>query len=1261
MEEQLSPGEQEMSQLRAGGFGDDEIQSWQANTTQSLYKGGFSEDEVNNYFGKKKVDDSQMKDYVKKNVQGHIMYSQSHETPKASDWTEAFWTGVEGTSAGMWLRAAKPEMVMPENVDRSMRIANMVGDQFGSLPGYVAGGIVGGAAAGPVGAMAGGMAVEKGVRKILMDHYERGDINSPQEFADRFVSTAHETVKAGLIGAITAATGGAVAPVAGPLAAVGAEIATMTTAGAALENRLPTKDEFIDSAIVLGGLHMAGTVTPKLRNIYAATGEKPSEVIEAANTNIELKQELLSDNPNLPKQAEPTTLNHELVETSEPSADGTKGKKKFETKTELIPKELAPKEEVAKNPVEPTFTDNENYFLSKIGEQKEVSKDAPLMDKFHDLYARTLDRGAAIRRILDKAGIEPSETDSAAMMQMMSAHGDVTQGFIENGTRDFRTGEVNGEPYMNIVKDYRKDFPEDPQMKGLKAYGIAARTLELAERGKEIIVNGEHLDLEKAQALVDEHGEKYQKYLDRSVEFGNRGLQYMHDSGYWSSAQFKAMIDLNKQHFSFSRIMEPDQFTGKMPGSRGVKRINGDGGFFQDPIVSTLKNTNMMLQLAEENRVKTRFTQDLRVADEPEMWLERVSQKQSGVYITPREIEAGLMANGITPSENLTEGIKVFKADYQNLGEGQFSVMEDGKRVVYNTHPVVAEALNSMAGNPAASYVFSGVLKAFPAMLRLGTVNNPLFGARHAWRNQWTAPVLSQTGLKPFVDMFRYAPEFLSKGEDFQQALHEGAFVSNIVPIETDYVNGKIYDLNKDAPFLDRAWNTVKGVGALSHWAITLHDNMTRFAEYQRAGEQGKTPQEAAYLARNVLPDYQKAGIQKSAMLQLAAFAKVHYVSEAQAIAAFTKDPMGVSLRAMAYMTVPSLLLYAANQGDDRVNDQPNEMKNLYNMLALDKWEPANAEKVQAVQQYDPKLVRQKPDGSYEVNNGSILRMPVPFSLGVLFSRGPVAAIEAIRKKDPKIIEDWVKGLGASFVANIVPTAAVPVVEQAFNYNFFTHKPLVSSFAEKELPELQQTPYTSEVAKQVSQAIHSVAVLRNTVGKIGPGDRTLENPVILDNYMQAWGGTLGQYVVKTLDKGLHTAGIGDLTTKPEMTWAETPFVKEFLLRTPSTKIEAINDFYEKYDKSKQVAASFQLAAKTGDQEKLDYIQKNYGDQMHSLDGIAEALHNHMVAISQITKDKEMTAHDKTQLIENLMYGLMATAKQGNKEADALKADNKEGN
>jgi len=254
---------------------------------------------------------------------------------KNPETANSFWgalkAGFEKSSASLAFQA--PTIVLPEHADMFYRIASGAATAAGDIPAYVAGGIGGtiaGAELGPgaaVTGLAGAGALPAAIRKWKMDQYEKGTIQSPGDAMGRIGGTIVDAAKGALVNVATMGLGKMVGPVvgemAGPLvgtaAKSAAEVATMTTTASALEGKMPSAQDFVDNAFVVGALHGISAPVTKiagtLRNVYAETGVHPAEVATMAEENPILKQKLQSvQNPETPAEVKAAAPPEEVSE-----------------------------------------------------------------------------------------------------------------------------------------------------------------------------------------------------------------------------------------------------------------------------------------------------------------------------------------------------------------------------------------------------------------------------------------------------------------------------------------------------------------------------------------------------------------------------------------------------------------------------------------------------------------------------------------------------------------------------------------------------------------------------------------------------------------------------------------------------------------------------------------------------------------------------------------------------------------------------------
>lgn len=277
-------------ELRTRGFSDQEIQDYMR---PHLTDRSFSDQEINAYF----------KGYDPVSMLDAIQY------------------GFQGSVTGLASREKLPDSLTPEQVSQlstMQRVGMQVGTLAGDVPTLAAGaaaGLLGGPAA-PVSVPASAMALTEGTRAYYMEQIKNGDVRSSEEFLRRSGAVLGSAAKGAVIGGLTGGAGvvaGRGAAMLGATAgmqtaaSLAAETATMPTAAAGIEGRLPEPHEFVDAAILVGGLHAAGglrhvpEMVPKLRDIYAKTGKDPIAVAQAAEADPTVRQDILSINRDVPQ------------------------------------------------------------------------------------------------------------------------------------------------------------------------------------------------------------------------------------------------------------------------------------------------------------------------------------------------------------------------------------------------------------------------------------------------------------------------------------------------------------------------------------------------------------------------------------------------------------------------------------------------------------------------------------------------------------------------------------------------------------------------------------------------------------------------------------------------------------------------------------------------------------------------------------------------------------------------------------------------
>lgn len=230
-------------------------------------------------------------------------------TPVAANLVDAIRAGLQSSSMGLILRGKKPDVSIGSDTPWYDRFAGNVAGLVGDAPAMLAGGLAGSEVP-LVGTAAGAFAAPQAIREALMTAYSQPD--GPMSWSELW-DIAKDGVIGGVKGAVLGkvtqgasalaeAGGKALAPVVGETAAPfvagtldkGAQITALTAGSAALEGRMPDAQDFLDAAVVIGGLHAVTATAGKLRDIYSKTGIGPSQVAIDSVHNPEIKDTINS-------------------------------------------------------------------------------------------------------------------------------------------------------------------------------------------------------------------------------------------------------------------------------------------------------------------------------------------------------------------------------------------------------------------------------------------------------------------------------------------------------------------------------------------------------------------------------------------------------------------------------------------------------------------------------------------------------------------------------------------------------------------------------------------------------------------------------------------------------------------------------------------------------------------------------------------------------------------------------------------------------
>ena len=840
-------------------------------------------------------------------------------------------------------------------------------------------------------------------------------------------------------------------------------------------------------------------------------------------------------------------------------------------------------------PPEGSFEAAQKTILDKISVGEVAPKERMTWDKF---YTQAVD---------DLHPIKGVSEDAYTLARLTRGSTGKAEHFLEFGTYDFNTYQVNGKPLAEILKPVAAD------LEPVRAFLASKRALEIEATGRK-----SGMDVEAAQRVVSEGEGKYGKIAEEIVGYQNNLLKYMRDSGVLTEEAFNAMSEAGKNYVPFYRVFEATEAGGGAgkgfgPGNP-LKRLKGSERDIVDPLESIIKNTYAYVSVAERNAVGIKLIDALK-ADGAEVTVGKVTKDP--------DLAAYLKENGVTNPEAITEFIKTAaQQDGDTIGAFRNGV----KETVKVDDPELVTAFRGLDQGSAG--MLAQVLAVPAKFLRAGAVLSPDFIVRNVVRDFMTAFVNSKGVFSP-IDTIRGLKSTIAKDADFQDWLKGGGSNSALVGLDRRYLQESLQKLNTDTGLMERSWNVIKhpvdSTLAPLRMLSELAENATRLGEFKKlTGPDKASIQAAAFASREVTLDFARIGASMRAYNMITAFGNAQLQGLDRVGRAFIDRPGNTMLKVAGGITLPSVLLWFANKDDERVKDLPSWQKDMFWIVAT---------------------------------KDHLYRIPKPFELGVVFGSGVERVLDATLGANPEAFNKFAKSVIDIVLPSMTPTIAQPLLEQFANRSTMSDRTLIPADMEKHLPEYQYTPYTTELTKSLGKIVSAFPGMRATAtgpgAPFGPIARAVTSPILMENYIRSWTGGLGVYAMQAADAALRKTGALPDPIMPAATLADIPVVKAFVVRYPSASSQSIQDFYDQHEVGKKFFDTWMAKAQEGDAEAMSRIQAAGGSMMFMrLDAIKETLTEHSKLIRDITKNPSVDAKEKRQLIDGLYFNMIEIGKGG---------------
>lgn len=871
----------------------------------------------------------------------------------------------------------------------------------------------------------------------------------------------------------------------------------------------------------------------------------------------------------------------------------------------------------------PPLGPDEKAVLSRIGD----SKRRPSWD-LDALYTEVKDDIWPIRRaVMNMTGNNerlPAEQDPYVMARLTRGSSGMAQHFIEHSPFRFSDLKDTGKSLKAILKPFQNDID------GFNAFAVAKRALELHSRDIETgVPHGAALN------TVARGEQRYGRAFRELQSYNLHLVQYIKDAGLISGEMMHSMLEANRDYVPFFRILDDDGSPSRPPRhglktGNPVRSIRGSKRKIVNPVESIVRNTYLFINLAERNRALQSLEDLAAASPSGEDIMEQTTPGGRSIDLSDAELKKFMKEHGI---EGDPKPFSVFRPNAFRPSLNQIVVYRDGKPRLYNVPRELADAINAL---DRPSHMILTKILSYPAQtLRAGAVLAPEFVVKNMIRDQGSAFINSRSGYVPYVDFLIGLGSTIGKTQSYRDWLKGGGANSALVSLDRNYIDQNLIRLKGRTP-ASVAKNVVTSPLEMLRILSELAENATRVGEFRRSRKKGRNLKASAFEAREITLDFQRIGARMHAVNKLVAFFNATIEGPDRTVRAIRERPLSVFLKAAAFITIPSLLLTAANWDDPRVQEANDWERDNFWIIPTDDWREMSDAEAAKYRGYK----RQISDGTWQQNVGEVYRIPKPFDLGLLFGSLPERALTAFFKQDARAFDDFAGNLFDAFVPGLIPTVATPVLEQWTNYDFWFGRQLVPQSLDGVRPQDQAGLFTSDTAKEVA----------GILAKIGLGDRRISSPIVLQNYITDWTGTLGRYALHAADAGLKAAGLVEARVEPTPTWADVPVFRSFISRYPSSGAHSIGAFYDRYRREQAKAASRRLLVRRRDANAAREVPAPV-----ILDRTAAALAEQRRLVESVYLNPKMSPDEKRELIDRVYFQMIDMARRANEAMDDIES------
>lgn len=824
-----------------------------------------------------------------------------------------------------------------------------------------------------------------------------------------------------------------------------------------------------------------------------------------------------------------------------------------------------------------------------------------------NIRQRVFDRFDRMRAIEQDLGIgaEDSPYISARLAAGLPS---IMEGVMLYGAPEWQGGALGQKDGTKGLLDALKPVADD--IDGWLGWMVGRRAQALKTQGREQLMSD--ADIHALLSLAQGKEQAFKQAALDYLTIKNAVLDVAEKAGLIDPEGRKVWDSV--EYIPFYRVDETkDDTLG--PGTRktlsgqssGIRQLKGGTQNLADPLGNIIRNFTRLIDASLKNKAM------LDAVDQyGDAFFEKAPMGGSFERVPLSQVKQHLLDSGVpqTMIDQMPQGTLTGLAKLWTIkkpeGDDVVRVMRNGRPEFYAVPD--ADLLRSLTSFKAPNKHWA--IKPFiftKRLLTAGVTSSPEFMLRNYIRDSGSAWVISDdkfrlgwdsvAGLiRPMIDDSDQRKMMFAGGSFIGGFIHGGSPDETAAALRRN-LRKKGLSSQQIEDHLATVVRTPLAVWDKWQAIGSRIENANRNAVYKAAIDAGRSPKEAAYLARDLM-DFSMQG--DSAAIQMLADVLPFFNARLQGLYKLYRQGGKKKLRKALLaragtITATTIGLLAWNllmhgEGYDELEEWD---KDTY-------WHIA-------------------PGTDYHV------RIPKPFELGVLFATIPERVMLATMGRDrlDQFGKSMLAQVGGTLAMNPVPQGVMPMIELWANKSAFTGRPIHNMGDEALLPEAIAEWYTSDTAKLIAEFLP--ARERPIVGGLAASPKQIEH------LWNGYTGTVGAYALDTVDWLVRQ--VEGAPERPELAWSELPLLKAIYrgdMEPRSTRYTT--EFYDLVNRANDTANTIKEFELAGEMERAARLEAEWGWLLGERETSKRAKAGYMhLGVREINKARERMAQIRKEI------------------------------